>query len=39
MEFMMHAGMEGPHDFRVKVRTNDPVEPEKELIVLSDWGK
>jgi hypothetical protein len=31
--------MEGPHDFRVKVRTNDPVEPEKELIVLSDWGK
>jgi hypothetical protein len=37
MEFMMHAGMEGPHDFRVHVRTNDPVEPDKELIVLSDW--
>ena len=34
----MHAGMEGPHDFRVKVRTNDPGEPVKELIVLSDWG-
>jgi hypothetical protein len=36
MEFTMHAGMEGPHDFRVKIRTNDPDEPLKELIVLSD---
>lgn len=33
----MHPGMEGQHDFRVQVRTNDPVEPEKELIVLSNW--
>ncbi len=33
----MHAGMEGPHDFRVKVRTNDPDLPVKELVVLSDW--
>jgi hypothetical protein len=38
MEFMMHAGMEGPHDFRVKLRTNDPQQPLKELIVLSNWG-
>jgi hypothetical protein len=29
--------MEGPHDFRVHVRTNDPIEPEKELTVLSNW--
>ena len=39
MEFMMHKGMEGVHDFRVNVKTNDPVTPEIELIVLSDWGK
>jgi hypothetical protein len=38
MEFMMHKGMEGPHDFRVKVQTNDPTAPVKELTVLSDWG-
>lgn len=39
MEFMMHKGMEGVHDFRVTVKTNDPVNPEKELVVLSDWGQ
>jgi len=39
MEFMMHEGMEGLHDFRVKVKTNDPVNPEMELTVLSDWGR
>jgi hypothetical protein len=39
MEFMMHEGMEGSHDFRVKVKTNDPVNAEMELAVLSDWGK
>ncbi len=33
----MHPGMEGPHDFRVRVATNDPAEPEKELVVLSNW--
>jgi hypothetical protein len=38
MEFMMHAGMEGQHEFRVHVLTNDPAEPEKLLTVLSDWG-
>jgi hypothetical protein len=36
-EFMMHQGMEGPHDFRVAVRTNDKKEPNKELTVLSNW--
>lgn len=34
----MHKGMEGPHDFRVKVDTNDPANPETELTVLSNWG-
>jgi hypothetical protein len=38
MEFMMHQGMEGKHDFRVVVKTNDPLEPQKELRVLSNWG-
>jgi hypothetical protein len=34
----MHAGMEGKHDFRMKIKTNDPDEPTKELTILSDWG-
>ena len=33
----MHEGMGGPHDFRVYLRTNDPDEPNKELVILSDW--
>ena len=37
MQFMMHAGMDGPHDFRVHLLTNDPDQPAKELVVLSDW--
>jgi hypothetical protein len=35
--FMMHEGMEGPHEFRVHLRSNDPVTPEKLLVVKSDW--
>lgn len=37
MQFMMHKGMEGEHDFRVYIKTNDPTQPDKELIVLSNW--
>jgi hypothetical protein len=37
MQFTMHAGMEGPHDFRVALQTNDPSQPSKELVVLSNW--
>ena len=37
MEFTMPAGMDGPHDFRIDLRTNDPSQPSKELVVLSDW--
>ena len=33
----MHPGMEGPHDFRVDLQTNDPDQPQKELVVLSNW--
>jgi hypothetical protein len=35
--FMMHEGMEGPHDFRVHLATNDPAQQDKEVKVLSNW--
>lgn len=34
---MMHEGMEGPHDFRVLVATNDPRQPVQEVRILSNW--
>lgn len=34
----MHKGMEGPHLFEVDVRTNDPQEPLKKLMVKGDFG-
>ena len=37
IQFTMHAGMEGMHDFRVHLPTNDPVQPERTLTVLSNW--
>lgn len=33
----MHAGMEGQHEFRLHLRSNDPVEPDKLLTILSNW--
>jgi len=38
MRFTMHAGMAGPHDFRVTLTTNDPAARSRELIVRSGWG-
>jgi len=35
----MHEGMDGAHEFRVHVLTNDPKEPEKLLTVISFWAK
>jgi len=35
--FMMHSGMDGPHDFRVHLLTNDPAQPDKSVQVLSNW--
>jgi hypothetical protein len=35
--FMMHAGMDGPHDFRVHIKSNDPNNPDKTVTVLSNW--
>lgn len=37
LQFSMHEGMDGPHDFRVRVLTNDLLEPEQEVVVLSNW--
>lgn len=35
--FTMHPGMDGEHDFRVHVKTNDPQQPNKQLTILSNW--
>ena len=37
MSYSMHEGMGGPHEFRVHLKTNDPVEPTKYLTIYSDW--
>jgi hypothetical protein len=37
MSFMMHAGMEGQHDFRVRLPNNDSKWEDKELVVRSNW--
>jgi hypothetical protein len=35
--FMMHEGMEGPHNFAVHLLTNDPDEPDRIVNVISNW--
>jgi len=35
--FMMHAGMDGPHNFAVHLVTNDPAQPDKVVNVVSNW--
>jgi hypothetical protein len=37
-EFMMHAGMDGQHNFAVHLKTNDPKTPDLVMNVISDWG-
>jgi len=37
-DFMMHEGMDGPHDFAVHLKTNDPKNADLIVHVLSDWG-
>jgi len=37
MNYSMHEGMEGQHQFDVHVKTNDPANPETVLIVRSNW--
>lgn len=38
MNYTMHEGMDGPHEFHIKLMTNDPEQPEIVLTALSDWG-
>ncbi|MCA9910441.1 MAG: hypothetical protein KC519_17410 [Anaerolineae bacterium] len=38
LRFTMHEGMDGQHEFRVHVLTNDPTQPEIPLTVFSLWG-
>ncbi len=37
LQFMMHEGMDGQHDFRMQLKTNDPAHPSTELGVRSNW--
>jgi hypothetical protein len=37
MSFSMHPGMAGYHKFLVHVITNDPVQEDKQVVVLSNW--
>jgi hypothetical protein len=38
-EFTMHEGMGGPHLFKIRLRTNDTVEPERVLMIRSLWQR
>jgi hypothetical protein len=35
--FMMHEGMDGPHNFGVHLITNDPTNADLIVNVLSNW--
>jgi hypothetical protein len=35
--FMMHEGMDGPHNFAVHLITNDPDNRDLVVNVLSNW--
>jgi hypothetical protein len=37
MQFLMHEGMDGMHNFRVHLPNNDPAQPDRTLTVLSNW--
>jgi hypothetical protein len=37
LQFMMHDGMDGPHDFVMQLKTNDPDNAITELEVKSNW--
>lgn len=37
VEFFMHPGMDGKHNYAVHLITNDPTQPDKVVNVLSDW--
>lgn len=37
VSMMMHGGMGGYHDFRLHLPTNDPVQSDKTVQILSNW--
>jgi hypothetical protein len=37
MRFMMDGEMVGPHEFLAHIMTDDPVEPDKQVRILSNW--
>lgn len=37
LSFMMTSSMDGPHDFRVYLPTNDTLWGDRTLTVLSNW--
>jgi hypothetical protein len=37
LQFVMHEGMDGPHEFRMLLQTNDPDQPVTDLRVRSNW--
>jgi hypothetical protein len=37
MTFSMHGDMGGLHDFRLHIPSNDPIQPDRQLVVLSNW--
>lgn len=37
-QFMMHEGMDGPHNFAVHLKTNDPQQADYVVTLISDWG-
>lgn len=37
MRYTMHPGMDGQHDLRIHLLSNDPNNPEIELTALSNW--
>ena len=37
--FYMHPGMDGRHNFAVHLKTNDPIQPDMVVSVLSNWSQ
>lgn len=37
MDFFMHGDMGGEHNFQLHLPTNDSVEPDKTITILSNW--
>ena len=37
LDFMMHEGMGGDHEFKIHLETNDPTQPQQDLTILSNW--